>query len=67
MFISRIVGFTFNYMDRLIISSFLGAAAIGIGDSPPTQWASSVSDTAMNSALLPEITRRLEQVLLSSN
>jgi O-antigen/teichoic acid export membrane protein len=61
LFISRIVGFVFNYTDKIIISTFLGSAALGAYEivrrlSGPAQ----LINTVLISALLPEITRKLE-------
>ena len=61
LFISRIVGFVFNYTDKIIISTFLGSSALGVYEivrrlSGPAQ----IINTVLMSAILPEITRKLE-------
>lgn len=61
LFLSRIVGFIFNYTDKVLISLFLGATAIGIYEiirriSGPAQ----ILNTVLVSALLPEVTRMIE-------
>ena len=60
-FLSRMVGFVFNYTDKIIISTFLGSAALGVYEivrrlSGPAQ----LINTVLISALLPEIARKLE-------